>query len=175
MWKLPFSVPKMPDFLILNWGGQLTRTEQLTDCRLISIFNRCFCNITFMFGCLIEIWSSWCLLCKNNHYKVYRKIGVSALWTKTWKRISPFNAVQLTGNGGAFAVWPTISPEKSLCCGIMMGPWPNFILVLVKFYPKLWVNNEPLNFLTVVGTNYCELKSFSDMMVLWSSPSLSTY
>ena len=27
--KLHFSAPKMSDFLILNWGGQLTRTEQL--------------------------------------------------------------------------------------------------------------------------------------------------
>ena len=26
--KLHFSAPKMSDFLILNWGGQLTRTEQ---------------------------------------------------------------------------------------------------------------------------------------------------
>ena len=60
----------------------------------ISIFNRCFCNITFMFGCLIEIF--WCLLCKNNHCKVYPKISVSTLWAKSWKRISPFNAVQIT-------------------------------------------------------------------------------
>ena len=29
--KLHFSAPKMSDFLILNWGGQLTRTEQLID------------------------------------------------------------------------------------------------------------------------------------------------
>ena len=27
--KLHFSAPKMSDFLILNWGAQLTRTEQL--------------------------------------------------------------------------------------------------------------------------------------------------
>ena len=29
--KLHFSTPKMSDFLILNWGRQLTRTEQLID------------------------------------------------------------------------------------------------------------------------------------------------
>ena len=29
--KLHFSAPKMSDFLILNWGGQLTRTKQLID------------------------------------------------------------------------------------------------------------------------------------------------
>ena len=32
--KLHFSTPKMSDFLILNWSGQLMRTEQLTDCGL---------------------------------------------------------------------------------------------------------------------------------------------
>ena len=31
LFKLHFSAPKMSDFLILNWGGQLTRTEQLID------------------------------------------------------------------------------------------------------------------------------------------------
>ena len=30
--KLHFSAPKMSDFLILNWGRRLTRTEKLTDC-----------------------------------------------------------------------------------------------------------------------------------------------
>ena len=29
-----FSPPKMLDFLILNWGKQLTRTKQLIDCGL---------------------------------------------------------------------------------------------------------------------------------------------
>ena len=29
-----FSAPKMLDFLILNWGGQLMRTEQLNYCGL---------------------------------------------------------------------------------------------------------------------------------------------
>ena len=32
-----FSAPKMSGFLILNRGGRLTRTEQLTDCGLISL------------------------------------------------------------------------------------------------------------------------------------------
>ena len=33
--KLHFSIPKMLDFLILNWDEQLMETEQLTDCGLI--------------------------------------------------------------------------------------------------------------------------------------------
>ena len=32
--KLHFSTPKMSDFQILNWSGQLMQTEQLTDCGL---------------------------------------------------------------------------------------------------------------------------------------------
>ena len=32
--KFHFSVPKMSHFSILNWGGWLTRTEQLIDCDL---------------------------------------------------------------------------------------------------------------------------------------------
>ena len=32
--EISFSAPKMSDFLILNWGRQLTRTEQLIDCGL---------------------------------------------------------------------------------------------------------------------------------------------
>ena len=35
--KLHFSVPKMSDFLILNCGRWLMRTEKLTNCGLISI------------------------------------------------------------------------------------------------------------------------------------------
>ena len=37
--KLHFSTPKMSGFLILNWGGQLTRTEQLADCSPISLLS----------------------------------------------------------------------------------------------------------------------------------------
>ena len=40
-----------------------------------------------------------------------------------------------------------------------------FTLVLAKLYPELWGNDKLLNFLTFVGTNYCELKSFSDMVL----------
>ena len=32
--KLHFSTPKISDFLILNWGGRLTRTKNLIDCGL---------------------------------------------------------------------------------------------------------------------------------------------
>ena len=32
--KFHFSARKMSDFLILNWGGRLTRTKQLIDCGL---------------------------------------------------------------------------------------------------------------------------------------------
>ena len=39
-----------------------------------------------------------------------------------------------------------ITPEKSLHCGVMMGHWPNFTLVLAKLYPKLWGNDELLKF-----------------------------
>ena len=63
-----FFAPKMSDFLILNKGGRLTRTEQLTDCRLdkklkkayfkeklpkaktVNFFGN-FCNFTLQ-GCL---------------------------------------------------------------------------------------------------------------------------
>ena len=35
MSKLHFSAQKMSDFLILYWGGRLTRTEELIDCGLL--------------------------------------------------------------------------------------------------------------------------------------------
>ena len=35
--KVHFSARKMSDFLILNWGGRLTRTEQLIDCGLVCL------------------------------------------------------------------------------------------------------------------------------------------
>ena len=44
--------------------------------------------------------------------------------------------------------------------------WTNFTPVLYKLYPKLWGNDEPLNFFIFVWTNYCELKHFLEM-VLW--------
>ena len=43
------------------------------------------------------------------------------------------------------------------------GQWLNITMVLAKLYPKLWSHIEPLNFLTFVGTNYCELKPFLEM------------
>ena len=68
------------------------------------------------------------------------------LQKKSSKRISAFHAVQILDNSGAFSVWPNITPEKSLHCGVMMGHRPNFTPVLAKLYPKLWGNDEPLNF-----------------------------
>ena len=32
VFETSFFCPKISDFLILNWGRQLTRTEQLIDC-----------------------------------------------------------------------------------------------------------------------------------------------
>ena len=58
--------------------------------------------------------------------KLYHKISVCALQKKSSNRISPFHAVQISDNSGAFSVWPNIIPEKSLHCGVMMGHWPNF-------------------------------------------------
>ena len=43
------------------------------------------------------------------------------------RKISPFHAVQISDNSGAFSVSPNITPEKSLHGGVMMGHWPNFI------------------------------------------------
>ena len=34
-----------------------------------------------------------------------------------------------------------------------------------KLYPKLWGNDDPPNFLISVGTNYCELKAFTEMVL----------
>ena len=47
----------------------------------------------------------------------------------------------------------------------MMGHWPGFTLIRATLYPKQWGNEEPLNFLIFVETNYCELKPFSEMTV----------
>ena len=58
------------------------------------------------------------------------------LQKKSSKRISPFHAVQISDNSGAFSVWPNITPEKSLHCGVMMGHWPNFL-------PWYWPNFTP--------------------------------
>ena len=46
----------------------------------------------------------------------------------------------------AFSIWPGITPEKSLHCGVMMSHWPNFKTIVAKLYPKLWSNDEPLIF-----------------------------
>ena len=54
------------------------------------------------------------------------------LQKKSHKRISPFHAVQISDNRGIFSVWPSITPEKSLHCGVMMDHWPNFIPVPAK-------------------------------------------
>ena len=87
---------------------------------------------------------------------------MSALWTKSWKRTSPFNAVQKKGNGGVFYMDQYSLREVSLLWG-NDGQWLNITMVLAKLYPKLWSHIEPLNFLTFVGTNYCELKPFLEM------------
>ena len=50
-----------------------------------------------------------------------------------------------TDTGGA--LWPNITPQKSLCCGVMMGNWPNFILVPAKLYHQTMGDGEPLTFL----------------------------
>ena len=91
------------------------------------------------------------------------------LQKKSSKRISPFHAVQISDNSGAFSVWPNITPEKSLHCGIMMSHWPNFALVLAKLYPKLWGNDKLLNFFIFVWRNDCELKPFLEMVLCRSS------
>ena len=67
--------------------------------------------------------------------------------------------------GGAFSVCSSITPQKSLRCGVMMGHWPNFTLVLAKLYPKLLVIGELQNFLICIGTNYHELKPFLEMVL----------
>ena len=56
--------------------------------------------------------------------------------------------------GGSFSIWPNITLQKSLRCGVMMGHWPNFTLLPVKRYPKLRGKGVPLNLLIFVGTNY---------------------
>ena len=59
------------------------------------------------------------------------------------------------GTGGAFSMWPNITPQKPLRCWVIMGNWPNLTLVTAKLYPKLWDNGELLNFVIFVGGNYC--------------------
>ena len=86
--------------------------------------------------------SKFLLLALRAIAKVYRKISVSTLYTKFWKRVSPFNAVQITDNGGAFSIQPNITPEKSLSCEVMMSHWhgPNLPwLVLAKLYSQSMV------------------------------------
>ena len=78
---------------------------------------------------------------------------------KILEKIFPFHSSGdsssiTTDTGGAFSIWPNITPQKSLHCGVMMGHWPNFTLVLAKLYPKLWGKCELLNFLIFVGTDY---------------------
>ena len=41
--------------------------------------------------------------------------------------------------GGVFSIWPNITPQKSLRCGIMMGHWLNITLVPANLYPKYGV------------------------------------
>ena len=69
---------------------------------------------------------------------------------KSWKIISPFNAARISDSGSTFSMWPNITPEKSLHCGVMTGHWPNCSPVLTKIYPKLWGNDEPLIFFSVL-------------------------
>ena len=120
--------------------------------------------------CLV-VWLKFKILviCSAKITKLYHKISVFTLQKKSLKRISPFHTVQISENSGAFSVWPNITTEKSLHCGVMMGHWTNFTPVLAKLYPKLWGNDEPLSFFSFVWTNYSELKPFSEV-VLWSSP-----
>ena len=119
--------------------------------------------------CLV-IWQKFKILvvCYAEIAKLYHKIRVFTLPKKSWEKIYPFHAVQISDHRGAFSVWPNITPRKSLHCGVMMDHWPNFTAVLAKLYPKQWGNDEPLTFFSFVWTNYCELKPFTKM-VLWSS------
>ena len=103
-------------------------------------------------------------MCFAEIAKLYHKISVFTLQKKSSKRISTFHAVQVSENSGAFSVWPNITQEKSLHCGVMMGHCPNFTPVLAKLYPKLWGNDELLNFFSFVWTNYSELKPFLEMV-----------
>ena len=52
------------------------------------------------------------------------------------KKNSPFTAVQITGNDGAFSIWPNITPQKSLFCGVMMGQQTKYTPITTKTYPK---------------------------------------
>ena len=67
--------------------------------------------------------------------------------------------------GGVFSIWPNITAQNSLHCGVMMGHWPNITQVLANLYRKLWGNGELLNFLIFVAINYCELKPFLEMVL----------
>ena len=44
-----------------------------------------------------------------------------------------------TDIGGIFSVWPNITPQKWLCCGVMMGQWPNITLVQLTLTPNYGV------------------------------------
>ena len=65
-----------------------------------------------------------------------------------------------TDIGGAFSIWPNITPQKSLCCWVMMGHWSNIILEPANLYPRLSGNGELLNFFIFVASNCSELNPF---------------
>ena len=43
--------------------------------------------------------------------------------------------------------------------------WPNFTPASTKLYHKLWGNDEPLYFVISIGSNYCELKAFPEVVL----------
>ena len=94
---------------------------------------------------------------------------------KILERISPFHAVQISDkSSGAFSVWPNITPEKSLHCGVICstGPtlpryWPNFtpnygVMMsrwIFLFFLLIIVNRNPF-YLEMVLWKYLALVSW---------------
>ena len=95
-----------------------------------------------MFGCLIDLkflfalWK-WPLegVLKNMCLKYVGKILEKNLFFQ-----SSGDSSSVTADiGGVFSIWPNITPQKSLRCGIMMGHWLNITLVPANLYPKYGV------------------------------------
>ena len=126
------------------------------------MFNRFFYRINGICGCLRDLkflFALWKYPLEGVQKMCLNYIGKILEKNLSFHNSGDSSSVT-TNIGGAFSIWPNISPQKSLCCGVMMSEWPNITLVPANLYPKLWGNGEALNFLIFVATNYCELKPF---------------
>ena len=117
---------------------------------IINIFNTFFCSINCMFGCLTDLKFLQLALWKYQPLQDVPKnmyvLNIGKILEKNFSFHSNGDSNSVTTDTGG-ALWPNITPQKSLCCGVMMGNWPNFILVPAKLYHQTMGDGEPLTFL----------------------------